>query len=389
MLYRKTDDTVLKALGEIEFGSIRIELHDGRSFDFTGPEPGPAAHLQIYTPDVLWNMAVGADTAFARDYQSGKWDSDDVAALVEFAFRNERVLHSLMAGSPVKRSLVWLAGQLKPNTRRRARSNIHAHYDLGNDFYSLWLDPTMSYSSAIFSGAGKSLVEAQQAKYDRILDTLGHTSGDVLEIGCGWGGFAERAIYERGHRVTGLTISPAQAAFARDRLLGVGQQADIRLEDYREPRRRFGSIVSIEMFEAVGERYWKTYFDRLKAQLETGGRAVIQTITIDDDYFYSYRRGSDAIRDCIFPGGLLPSEQRLNKEASRAGFRVGDRYRFGLDYAETLDRWLTVFDRRRDEVKNLGFDDGFIRLWRFYLASCAGSFRSGRTDVMQVELHHA
>ena len=389
MLYKKTDESVLKSLENIDCGSIRIELHDGRGHDFAGDAPGPAAHLRIHTPDVLFNMAVGGDTAFARDHQAGKWDSDDIGALVEFAFRNEAALGSLVAGSPLKRALVWLAGQARPNTRRRARSNIHAHYDLGNDFYALWLDPTMSYSSAIFDKAGDSLVQGQLAKYDRILDRLGARAGDILEIGCGWGGFAERAITDRDHRVTGLTISPSQADYARHRLRAAGGQADIRLEDYREPRRRFGSIVSIEMFEAVGERYWKTYFDRLKAQLDTGGRAVIQTITIDDDYFESYRRGGDAIRDCIFPGGLLPSEKRLRKEASRAGFRIADTYRFGLHYAETLDRWLATFDRTRDRVRDLGFDDGFIRMWRFYLASCSGAFRSGRTDVMQVELRHA
>lgn len=389
MLYRKTDDTVLKTLENIAYGSIRLSLHDGRCYEFSGAAEGPAAHLEIHSPDVLWNMAVGGDTAFARDYQAGKWDSDDIGALVDFAFRNDEALGGLVSGSPLKRSLVWLAGQLKPNTRRRARANIHAHYDLGNDFYALWLDPTMSYSSAVFSGPGESLVQGQLAKYDRILDRLDGPANDVLEIGCGWGGFADRAITDRGHRVTGLTISPAQADYARQRLREAGDQADIRLEDYREPRGRFGSIVSIEMFEAVGERYWKTYFDRLKAQLDTGGRAVIQTITIDDDYFDSYRRGGDAIRDCIFPGGLLPSEKRLREEAARAGFRVADTFRFGGDYAETLDRWLATFDRKRDRVRDLGFDDGFIRIWRFYLASCSGAFRSGRTDVMQVELRHA
>ena len=389
MLYKKTDETVLKTLEAIEFGSIRIELHDGRSYDFVGNAPGPAAHLCIHAADVLWNMAIGGDTAFARDYQAGKWDSDDISALVDFAFRNDDALGSLVSGNPLKRSFIWLAGQLQPNTRRRARTNIHAHYDLGNDFYALWLDPTMTYSSAVFSQPGQSTEQGQLAKYDRILDRLNGRSEDVLEIGCGWGGFADRAISARDYRVTGLTISAAQAEYARKRLKTAGAQVDIRLEDYRAPRRKFGSIVSIEMFEAVGERYWKTYFDQLKAQLDTGGTAVIQTITIDDDYFEDYRRGGDAIRDCIFPGGLLPSERRFREEASRAGFRIADTYKFGRDYAETLDRWLATFGRKRQQVRDLGFDDGFIRLWRFYLASCSGAFRSGRTDVMQVELRHA
>lgn len=389
MLYKKTDETVLKTLEAIEFGSIRIELHNGRSYDFVGRAPGPAAHLCIHAPDVLWNMAIGGDTAFARDYQAGKWDSDDIGALVDFAFRNDDALGSLVSGNQLKRSFIWLAGQLRPNTRRRARTNIHAHYDLGNDFYALWLDPTMTYSSAVFSQPGQSTEQGQLAKYDRILDRLNGRSEDVLEIGCGWGGFADRAISARDCRVTGLTISAAQAEYARKRLKTAGAQADIRLEDYREPRGKFGSIVSIEMFEAVGERYWKTYFDQLKAQLDIGGTAVIQTITIDDDYFEDYRRGGDAIRDCIFPGGLLPSERRFREEASRAGFRIADTYKFGRDYAETLDRWLATFGRKRQQVRDLGFDDGFIRLWRFYLASCSGAFRSGRTDVMQVELYHA
>lgn len=389
MLYKKTDDTVLKLLEKISCGSISIVLHDNRTFEFCAPKKGPAAQLRINAPDVLWNMAVGGDAAFARDYRAGKWDSEDIAVLVDFAFRNDNALGALVGGSQIKRSLFWLAAQLKPNTRRRSRSNIHAHYDLGNEFYSLWLDPTMTYSSAIFSSLSDSLTQGQLAKYDRILDRLDGYSKDLLEIGCGWGGFADRAISDRDHQVTGLTISPAQAEYARSRLQPLGAQADIRLEDFRESRRRFGSIVSIEMFEAVGERYWKTYFDSLKTQLEAGGKAVIQTIVIDDNHFESYRRGSDAIRDLVFPGGLLPSEKRLRDEATRSGFRICDTFRFGLNYAETLDRWLTTFDRQRNQVEALGFDSGFIRLWRFYLASCSGAFRSGRTDVMQIELQHA
>ena len=222
MLYKRTDDTVLKTLETIDFGSIHITLHDSRTYRFQGKGSGPMADLSIHAPDVLWNMAVGGDTAFARDYQAGKWDSDDIASLVDFAFRNDAALGGLVSGSPLKRSLVWLAGQLKPNTRRRAKSNIHAHYDLGNDFYELWLDPTMSYSSAIFAAPGQSMVQGQHAKYDRILDRLDGPAGDVLEVGCGWGGFADRAITERDHRVTGLTISPAQAEYARKRLRAAG-----------------------------------------------------------------------------------------------------------------------------------------------------------------------
>jgi cyclopropane-fatty-acyl-phospholipid synthase len=334
-------------------------------------------------------MAIGGDTALAGDYRAGKWESDDIASLVDFAFRNEEAMRPFVAGNALKRALVGIGALLKPNTRRRARANVMAHYDLGNDFYRLWLDETMSYSSALFDAADEPLADAQLRKYDRILDRLGDAPGEVLEIGCGWGGFAERAIQRGDHRVTGLTLSPAQASYARDRLSTLQDQADIRLEDYREPRGRFASIVSIEMFEAVGERYWKTYFEKLAAQLAQSGRAVIQTITVDNDYFDSYRKGGDAVRGYIFPGGMLPSENRFAEEARRAGLRLTDTHRFGQDYAVTLDRWLARFDARIDDVRALGYDEKFIRLWRFYLASCAGAFRCGRTDVMQVELQHA
>lgn len=389
MLYQKTEKAFLSVLDRAETGTFTFENHQGRIYEFAGPNPGPPGHLKLHAPEVLWNMAVGGDIAMAGDYRLGKWDSGDIAALVDFGFRNEEAVRPFVAGSPFKRSLVGLASFLKPNTRRRARANVMAHYDLGNDFYRLWLDPTMSYSSALFAAPTESLVTGQLNKYDRILDRLDGHPGDVLEIGCGWGGFAERAIQRDDRRVTGLTLSPAQAEFARDRLVDAGDRADIRIEDYREQRGRFDAIVSIEMFEAVGERYWKTYFDRLAAQLTATGKAVIQTITVDNDYFESYRKGGDAVRAYIFPGGMLPSENRFAEEAARAGLRVTGTHRFGQDYAATLDRWLARFDAKREDVRALGYDEKFIRLWRFYLASCAGAFRCGRTGVMQVDVQHA
>lgn len=389
MLYKKIEQSFLKVLERTDTGTFTYENQDGKSWSFEGRYPGPHGHLKVHESDVLWNMAIGGDTALAGDYRNGKWESNDISALVDFAFRNEEAMRPFVAGNAVKRALVGIGALLKPNTRRRARANVMAHYDLGNDFYSLWLDETMSYSSALFTAPDDPLADAQLRKYDRIIDRLGDKPDDVLEIGCGWGGFAERAIEHGDHRITGLTLSPAQAAFARDRLGPMADQADIRLEDYREPRGKFSSIVSIEMFEAVGERYWRTYFDKLAAQLSSSGKAIIQTITVDNDYFDSYRKGGDAVRSYIFPGGMLPSEERFAAEASRAGLRLTDTHRFGPDYATTLDRWLARFDERIDDVRALGYDEKFIRLWRFYLASCAGTFRCGRTDVMQVELQHA
>lgn len=389
MLCEKIEKRFLSVVEKAEIGSFTFENQDGKRWDFGGRTPGPHGHLKIHSEDVLWNMAIGGDTALAGDYREGKWDSDDIASLVDFAFRNEEVMRPFVAGSGIKRALAGIGALLKPNTRRRARANVMAHYDLGNDFYRLWLDDTMSYSSGLFKSDNEPLANAQLRKYDRIINRLGSTPDDVLEIGCGWGGFAERAIQRGDHRITGLTLSPAQASFARDRLRAAQGQVDIRLEDYREPRGKFNCIVSIEMFEAVGERYWKIYFDKLAAQLSFSGKAVIQTITVDNDYFDNYRKGGDAVRSYIFPGGMLPSERRFAAEADRAGLRLTDTFRFGQDYAITLDRWLTRFDKRIEEVRALGYDEKFIRLWRFYLASCAGAFRCGRTDVLQVELRHA
>jgi cyclopropane-fatty-acyl-phospholipid synthase len=389
MFYEKTEKAFLNALEKAAQGSFTFENHQGRTYAIAGKNPGPHAHLKLHTPEVLWNMAAGGDTAMADDYRVGKWDSDDIAALVDFGFRNEEAVRPFVAGSSYKRVLASFAALLKPNTRRRSKVNVMAHYDLGNDFYSLWLDKTMTYSSALFAGSDKSLEEGQISKYDRILERLDGTMGDVLEIGCGWGGFAERAIERDGRHVTGLTLSPAQAEYARARLQEAGDQVDIRIEDYRDERRKYNAIVSIEMFEAVGERYWKTYFERLAAQLASSGKAVIQTITVDSEYFERYRNGGDAVRAYIFPGGMLPSEKRFAEEATRAGLRVTDTCHFGEDYATTLDRWLSTFDAKCDEVRALGYDEKFIRLWRFYLASCAGAFRCGRTNVMQVDIAHA
>jgi cyclopropane-fatty-acyl-phospholipid synthase len=271
------------------------------------------------------------------------------------------------------------------NTLKGSRKNIHAHYDLGNDFYKLWLDQTMTYSSAIFHDQNDDLEKAQHSKYDRIINRLG-ASGRVLEIGCGWGGFAERALQTRDYAIKGLTISNEQHAFATERL---GQKAEIALEDYRLQTGRYDNIVSIEMFEAVGENYWPLYFNKLKSLLADNGKALVQTITIGEDYFDRYRQGGDAIRTFIFPGGMLPSPKRFEEESVKAGFKLTDAFAFGQDYARTLELWLERFEERLGEVRALGFDEKFIRMWRFYLTSCIASFKIGRTNVMQMELQHA
>jgi cyclopropane-fatty-acyl-phospholipid synthase len=272
------------------------------------------------------------------------------------------------------------------NTIKGSKKNIHAHYDLGNAFYSLWLDPSMTYSSALYQSEQDSLTQAQYNKYDRMLDCINHQSGRLLEVGCGWGGLAERAIHKGDYDIKGITLSEEQHDFAQARL---GKDVKIVLEDYRHQTGLYDHIISIEMFEAVGERFWPTYFQKLKSLLAKNGKAVIQTITINEHDFPNYRKGGDFIRSFIFPGGMLPSVSRFKQEAEKAGLKAHEPYKFGHDYARTLETWLENFDKQKQQVRALGFDDGFIRLWRFYLAACAAGFRTNKTDVMQMELTHA
>jgi cyclopropane-fatty-acyl-phospholipid synthase len=273
---------------------------------------------------------------------------------------------------------------LQSNSRAQARKNISYHYDLGNEFYRLWLDDTMTYSSAIFESGQESLEKAQIRKYETMVDQMGAQPGDhVLEIGCGWGGFAEMAVAQ-GLAVTGLTLSPAQLAWAQQRV----PEADLRLQDYRDTTERFDHVVSIEMFEAVGERFWPGYFKTVARALKPGGRAVIQSITIRDDLFASYRKGTDFIQQYIFPGGMLPSRRAFRAAAARQGLAVRHEYAFGLDYARTLAEWRHAFEAHWPAIAAQGFDETFRRLWRMYLCYCEAGFLAGNVDVVQFELTH-
>jgi cyclopropane-fatty-acyl-phospholipid synthase len=285
---------------------------------------------------------------------------------------------------------------LNRNTRTGSKKNIHAHYDIGNEFYRLWLDEGMTYSSALFSGLAEGgddvldMQAAQTAKYQRIVEKLGlPPSGTVLEIGCGWGGFAEIAA-SAGHRVTGLTLSDEQLAYARTRIAAGQNEASIelKLQDYRDSKGQYDGVASIEMFEAVGEAFWPSYFDCVKRSLKPGGRAVIQTITIDDALFETYRKSSDFIQQYIFPGGMLPSPSVFRAHAERAGLSVVEAFAFGQDYARTLHAWLRSFDANERAIREQGFDTGFIRTWSFYLAYCEAAFRHANTDVIQFTLEN-
>ncbi|AUH66386.1 class I SAM-dependent methyltransferase [Paracoccus zhejiangensis] len=375
----------LRSLDGIRAGQLRLTTPDGAERVFAGAVQGPAAALTIHDWRMVPALAAKGDIGLTEAYRDGWCDTPDLTALLTFGLMNEDALEHYIYGKPLQALALRLLYLLNRNTRSGSRRNIAAHYDLGNEFYGLWLDETMTYSSALFA-AGDDLAAAQHRKYDRIIDGLSGRSGRLLEIGCGWGGFAERALERGDFAPKGLTLSAEQAAYARARL---GQGAEIALQDYRDEKCRFEHIVSIEMFEAVGERFWPVYFGKLADALTRQGRAMIQTITVADPYFDRYRSGGDMIRSFIFPGGMLPSPLRFQSEAERAGLRVDDAFGFGRDYARTLAHWLDRFEARYTEVRAMGFDEAFIRVWRFYLSACIASFSVGRTDVLQYRLAHA
>lgn len=375
--------------GRLEHGRLTLVFPDGREFRAHGPQPGPSVTLRLHNARPVWKLIGNGGLGFAESHMDGDWDSPDVTALLELAILNGERLDDLLSPSTFLGWAARLRHRLRRNTRAGSRRNIAFHYDLGNDFYRLWLDETMTYSAALYDRPDRTLKEAQEAKYDRILRELEIGPCDrVLEIGCGWGGFAERAARLTGCHVTGVTLSREQAAFARRRLAeaGLADRADIRIEDYRDIEGRFTKIVSIEMFEAVGEENWPLYFERLRDLLAEGGRALAQVITIDESRFESYRRRADFIQTHIFPGGMLPSVTAFESAAKTAGLTVTDRFRFGRDYERTLAAWDRAFTAHWPRIVPMGFDERFFRMWRYYLHYCAAGFRTGRLDVVHFTL---
>ena len=353
-------------------GSLTLVLPSGQELCIVGRSEGAHARLLVHDFRFIGRVLAAADIGFAEGFIAGEWDTPD-----------------LVVGNPVVRALNLISHRFNHNSRMGSKRNIHAHYDLGNAFYSQWLDPSMTYSSALFTSPDQSLQAAQTHKYAELARSMDLQSGhSVLEIGCGWGGFAEFAAKEVGAQVTAITISRAQAEFARRRLheQGLSERAKIELVDYRDVPGTFDRVASIEMFEAVGEEYWGVYFDRIRQVLKPGGRAGLQIITIRDDLFEDYRKSSDFIKKYVFPGGMLPSEQRLRREVASAGLIYGDVLRFGPHYADTLRQWCDRFEAKWDEIAPLGFDERFHRLWRFYLSYCEAGFRTARTDVIQLQL---
>jgi cyclopropane-fatty-acyl-phospholipid synthase len=380
-------------LEKLQHGTLTLTAPNGEVARFgselesTGADIG--ADLHILDTKVYGEILRGGDIAFAEMFMQGRVVTTDLPLLLKLFVKNRQAIEAALHGSWWGVLVDRLLHLFRRNTKRQARKNIEAHYDLGNDFYKLWLDPSMTYSSALFAGVD-ALPKAQEAKYQRVLGQLGNAK-KILEIGCGWGGFAEVAS-SAGRHVTGLTLSTAQLSYAKERLAKLGREgaANLKLQDYRDEGlkvpEQYDGIASIEMFEAVGEAYWPSYFECISRNLKPGGKACIQSIVIRDELFERYRSGTDFIQRYIFPGGMLPSPSAFQEAASRAGLRVVDRFSFGQDYARTLAVWRSHFLTKLAEVRAQGYPDKFIRMWDFYLAYCEAGFESCDTNVMHFTL---
>lgn len=377
----------LKVAARLAIGQLTVALPDGRSLVFRGAEPGPEATLVVNDYRFARRILRDGDIGVAEGFLAGDWTSPDLPRFLELFCVNADHVNAYLLAKPLYRAFQNFRHWMNRNTKAGSKRNIEAHYDLGNEFYEQWLDPSMTYSAAIFGDPAEDLQTAQTRKYEALARATGMQTGEhVLEIGCGWGGFAEYAAREVGCRVTGLTISPSQLAFAQKRVFeaGLAERVTLKLQDYRDERGAYDRIASIEMFEAVGERWWPAFFGQLRDRLRPGGAAGVQVITIQDRFFESYRRETDFIQRYVFPGGMLPSPGALAKAASAAGLGVAAERVFGLDYAETLDRWRARFRAAWPSIQPLGFDEQFRRLWEYYLAYCEAGFRSGNIDVRQI-----
>lgn len=373
-------------LSRIEYGSVSISTPEGDYLNFRGKEEGEHVTLKVNDWKFCEEIFMKGDIGLGESYIKGQWESDNINKLIKFGIDNKAQLEQVIRGSFLKIVFYRMKHLLNRNSVSGSKKNIHAHYDLGNSFYKLWLDQTMTYSSALFDREGIDLVSAQERKYQNILDQLQVKAGDhILEVGCGWGGFMEYAA-RQGVKVTGVTISNEQYDFAVKRLEKFEGLAQVKLLDYRKIDGKYDHIVSIEMFEALGEEYWDSYFKILYSVLKPGGKFIVQSITINDQDFKSYRKGTDFIQQYIFPGGMLPSPSVFKNASTSQGFKLAGALEFGLDYATTLKLWEETFNSKLEQVKAQGFDEKFIRTWRFYLKYCQGGFEAKKISVYQFYL---
>lgn len=378
-------------LKRLRVGALNVTLPDGRTFEFGSAEKGQEAELIVENIKFFRMLLRRGSMGFAEAYMDGWWHTPDLSRLLNVLNRNVDIYTQTIERNWLTKSMNKLIHRLRPNTRAGSQKNIHAHYDLGNDFYELWLDTTMTYSAARFSNSQMSLRDAQNEKYRRLAQRAEIGANDhVLEIGCGWGGFAEFAASEIGCQVTGITISHEQLSYARDRIekAGLGDRVDLQYRDYRDVTEKYDRIVSIEMFEAVGENYWSSYFSQVKNCLKPGGRAGLQVITIANERYASYRKSVDFIQRYIFPGGMLPSPEILHVKFREAGLKLDQQIDFASDYARTLADWRHKFIDVWPEIQNLGFDTRFRNMWEYYLAYCEAGFSSSSIDVSHFILSH-
>lgn len=379
------------AFASVKKGKLFYEDPAGNDFIFAGEDEGYEAHLKLYDIRAFDAFMARGEIGLAEAYMDGLWESDNLHFFIGFMLENYDVLEDYFYGKPLYSLLIKAKNFFNGNSLSGSRRNIAGHYDLGNDFYELWLDKSMTYSCAIFGNNPRiSLEEAQKTKYYRILDKLDTVAGEhILEIGCGWGGFAEVAAAD-GINVSGITISQEQYEYVQ-RLIeesGISDYASIEFKDYREVKGIYDHIVSIGMFEHVGKKYWKTYFDTIKEHLKPYGSAMVQTITIDEEVARRTSGKNGFIETYIFQGGELPTKKEFFAAAEEAGLVCSDVFPFGQDYALTLSHWLKRFDSNVNKIRSIGYSDRFIRMWRLYLSGCIASFATGRTDVMQVKLQH-
>lgn len=391
MMGRKSIKTriLLKILDKIQIGHFVLHLPNGEVRDYHGKTPGRRGELIIKDYNAISKIIASGDIGLAESYRDGMIDSPDMTSLLLLCIENQNALEKVFSGNFFGMIFYKLRHMFRGNSRKGSKKNIEAHYDLGNNFYKLWLDPSMTYSAAIFKHSEESLEEAQRNKYQRIIDTIKPKSSDhILEVGCGWGAFAIMAASQTGCKVTCLTLSQEQYQYATElvRIMGLNHLITIKICDYRDEVGTYDHIVSIEMIEAVGEEYWEQYFNMIESKLRPGGKAMLQSIYIVDDLFESYRKSTDFIQQYIFPGGMVLAPKVFEKYSAKNNLEIKDFYKFGPDYAQTLNLWRREFKNKYEQVKSIGFDDAFLKIWDFYYTYCEAGFLSRRIDVAQIVL---
>ena len=389
-IYKSSDKIVFNILSKINYGYLEITSFDGNVFKFGNPEDSLKANLIIKKPNFTYNLVSGGSIGFAECYMRGEFETNNLSNLIELTARNIKIIYKFsgLIDLPI---INFIKNKIIKNTKSRSKDNIAKHYDLGNDFFSLWLDDTLTYSSAIFENETKNLAEAQNNKYQKLIDLINPNNGDkVLEIGCGWGGFAEYIGKKYDVKLDCITISKKQFEYTKERIhkCGLNEKVNIEIKDYRDLKGKYNSIASIEMIEAVGQNYLDSYFKTIKGNLSENGKVAIQAITIDDSLFDRYKNKQDFIQKYIFPGGFLPNKNSINKYVSDNGLTINSYISYADDYANTLAIWKEEFSKKWNLIKNQGFDLTFKRMWEFYLSYCEAGFKSKNIDLIQFSLQN-